>query len=533
MNYYYRLPSDCYLEVEIDKISDNFTANIELKSDKGNNLKINLNRVGAKKISLSQFSDQFVKFAFSDDINTQKKSYDSCYNDGTVSWSKIAISTVSKNPREVLTEQQGEGLKEFRSKVKNLDIIYIIFDAFNAKHSSLYGYERKTTPFLDKLAEKSVVFDNFYANHPYTLASTATLLTSRYSYEHGLIDKNHKLSAILPVLPEILTDNNMCSFLITGHAFFSEEWGLPRGFTKVFFDDCYKRNTEKITKALDSIYESEWGQRRKFIYLHLIPPHDPYDPPEKYKVFTNSTHTPISPDACTLNKIQTGELQVTKNQLDYIKAMYDSNVLYADHIAKEIFEFIQKRNIHEKAIVMIASDHGEAFMEHGYTTHNTTVYDEMIHIPLIISLPHEVYGIPKRVEHIASIIDITPTILDIFDIHSDLSLQGETLLPKIFSYRGETSIYAETLITGQRCIRSLKYKFISCPKTGRQLYDIVQDPSERQNLFGQEAVISGYFMQKLRPKQARNETRPRSIKVDLNTLDIKTRQQLKELGYIK
>lgn len=531
LNYYYRMPSDCHLEVEIDKINENVSGNIEIKSNKGNYLQVKLNRVGSEKISLDQFSDQFVRLSFRVDITSENRSSAASFGEEIVTWSRIAMVGHFEEPRESAVVTKGNALKEFRDQIRDLDIIYIIFDAFNANHSSLYGYERKTTPFLENLAEKSIVFDNFYANHPYTLASTATLLTSLYSYEHGLIDKSNRLGRVLPTLPEVLADNQVCSFLITGHSFLSEKWGLTRGFTKVFFD-YYKGKTEKVLKALENIYNSEYSKEKKFIYLHLIPPHEPYDAAEEYRIFTNPKYTPIDVSPTTLVKIQTGEIHVTENQLNYVKAMYDANVLYADHIAKDIFEFIHKNEIHKKAIIIITSDHGEAFMEHDYMTHNDTIYDEMIHIPLIISFPDNVNAIGKRIEHIASIVDIAPTILDIFAIPSDVVLQGESILPMIFGFKGKDYIYAETLLTGQRGIRDLSYKFISTP-TGYELYDIITDPSEHQNLFGHEPIISGYFIQKIKPYQIQNERGSKTDKVDLKALDDETVGRLRELGYIK
>jgi arylsulfatase A-like enzyme len=524
LNYYYRIPADCQLAVAVDQMDNDLSATVEIKSDQNDYIQVKLDQPGAKNIQLGQFADKYVELSFYAGGVHDDDSFVQVANDAVVSWSKIVLTKPSQNSPKPLTAEAEEALGKLKNKSAVLDIVYIVFDAFNARHASLYGYERKTTPFLDESADRSVVFDNFYANHPYTLASTGTLLTSTYSYEHGLILQTNKLNPIFPTLPEYLSEKQISSFLVTSHGYFSEEWGLSRGFTKVFM-------VNDTLQALQEIYNSEYAKQQKFIYLHLMPPHEPYNPPKKFRVFSESSHVEIGTDPETLDKLETGEIAATQGRLEYIKAMYDANVLYADHIAKTIVDFLHSSEVHKKTVIMITSDHGEAFMEHGFTTHNATIYDEMIHIPLVITFPEHLDTMGRRVTDIASIVDITPTILDIFNIPSEGMLRGESLLPIICGKKSKGSIYIETLLTGQRGIRTLTHKYIATP-SGNEFYDLVSDPSERKNLYDQELIISGYFRQKLNAYQGDMEPSGANA-VDLNTLDEETVKRLRELGYIK
>jgi arylsulfatase A-like enzyme len=525
LDYYYRLPTDCNLELAVDHMDSNLSANVAIRSNQDDYLQIKLDQAGVKRIQLDQFANKFVKLSFYAGVADGDHSFGKLADDAVVSWSKIALTKPRNTLPKPLATKTEEALEKFRNKSSELDIIYIIFDAFNAKHASLYGYERKTTPFLDELAKKSIVFENFYANHPYTLASTGTLLTSTYSYEHGLISQTNKLNPILPTLPEYLSEKQIFSFLITSHGYFSEEWGLTRGFTKVF-------TVNKTLQTLEEIYNSEYAKRQKFIYIHLMPPHEPYNPPKIYRIFTEDSHDPIETDPETLDKLESGEIAATRGRIEYIKGMYDANVFYADHIAESIFNFIQKRNIHKKTIIMITSDHGEAFMEHGFTTHNATIYDEMIHIPLVMTFPEHLETMGLRVAAIASIVDIAPTILDIFNISNEGPFRGQSLVPIIYGKKSKDYIYIETLPTGQRGIRTLNHKFISTLH-GNEFYDLVSDPREMDNLLAQEPILSGYYMQKLNAFQEKMTPSFSKNEVDLNSLDEKTVKRLKELGYIK
>ncbi|MGA1823076.1 MAG: sulfatase, partial [bacterium] len=492
LNYYAWLPADCYLEAEIESIHPNVTGNITITSRDGPSKHTKFAKIGSKAISLKQFSNQYVQFSFWS--NTKKKDHFSDNPDNEIlTWSQIKIYNFSNKE---YTDINSKNLSDFRKEVKDCDIIYLLFDAFHAEHSSLYGYNRKTTPFIDKLGEDGIVFANFFANHPYTLASTGTLLTSKYSHHHGLIHKNNKLRPILPTFTEILADNSIPSYLITGHGHFSKEWGLVRGFLKVYFDRAYEDQSDKIIDALSEIYSSENAGKRKFIYLHILPPHEPYTPPEEYKIFMSPIPNPINTNAQFLTKIENRKIQISKQQLEYIQALYDAHILYADHIAQTIYDYLDRSGVLEKAIIIITSDHGEAFMQHSKFTHNTTIYDEMIHIPLIIKFPDHSVVDNRIIKNIASIIDMPATIVDICNIQAPKTFDGKSLLPLMLDNKKHTShIYAETLLTGQRCVRDTHYKYIT--NVNKILFDIVNDPLEQNNIFTRESIIAGYYAQLL------------------------------------
>ncbi|MDZ7833042.1 MAG: sulfatase [Desulfobacterales bacterium] len=541
MNYYYRVPAGSNLEVAAAPLKNPVTGKILISSGDKETKRIDLavkkNDSASKKISLEPFAGQIVKFSFciADDASQPQTPTESTLKNGVL-WSKLKIDK-AENDLDEQTPTKTAPLNKFKKSIRNLDVIYIVFDAFNAKHSNIYGYNRDTTPFLAQLSKRGIVFDHFFANQPYTLASTATLLTSTYCDEHGLIRHQNRLSPVVQTLPEILSDHDVASYLITGHTYFKETWGLQRGFTDVFFDLKYNNQANEIRNALETIYQSANDQTaQKFIYLHLMPPHAPYEPPEKYQTFHQENHTPISVSSETLQKIQDKEIEASQSQLEHIKAMYDANILFADAIAQKIVDFLESRQLKEKTIIFFTSDHGEAFMEHGFTTHNDSIYDDMLHIPFIISTPEKIQTERKNIPNIASIVDIKPTLLDIFNIRATDRLKGTSLLPTLFeeSAKGHMDhIYLETLArTGQIGIRDLNYKLIIAPD-GNELFDLQKDPAEQNNCFNERPLIAGYYLQKLKRYQDQNERAGTGGDVNIENLDEKTLNQLKELGYIK
>lgn len=525
LKYYYHIPADCHLDIEAQITNPNLTGMIEVTAQDQKALTLSLNKSGTKRISLKKYANQHVCLTLQ--VKEKKRlgaQSESRAGPKVMAWSKLALST-PKGDYYAMPHRLS--LQTLRDKIRKLDIVYIVLDAFNARHASLYGYHRKTTPFLEKLSEKALVFNHFYANHPYTLASTATLLTSKYSFEHGLINNKKRLGPILPTFPEVLAENGIDTFLITGHNYLLGGWGLNRGFTKVIHDQLRWVKNRNI-KKLEQIYATEYAHNQKFIYMHLMPPHAPYDPPQKYRIFTDKSS---KYEAYDLKKLELGQTEQTEAVLAYIKGLYDANVLFADDIIKEIHAFLESRDALKNTILIVTSDHGEAFLEHGRMEHNTTVYEEMIHIPLIMLFPEETGIKGQKIENLYSIIDFFPTLLDMLSIESDIQLSGSSMLPALIGRSKHDRVYAETLLTKHRSLIEANYKLLSTPEK-LALYDLDSDPFETRNIFRQKPFLAGTMAQEMKLFQTQAVTDNKND-VDLEKLDAQTVQQLKELGYLR
>ncbi|MCP4403624.1 MAG: sulfatase-like hydrolase/transferase [bacterium] len=447
-------------------------------------------------------------------------------------WNQIRLNL----PQAETLDAEGFRVSRFHD---DYDVVYVVLDAFDAKHSSVYGYPKNTTPFFEKLSKEALVFENMFANAPYTLASSGTLFTSKYPYEHGLFHMSQVLDSDTPTVAELLSEAGIQTSLITGHPYFTNDgketkgWGLYRGFSNVFFSKKYQMHLDTLTGALDEIYSMK-ADARNFIYIHFVPPHTPYVPPEEYRKFVVEPDSGvIEPTSENLRKINTGQIAMNEKQLEYIISSYDSHVLFADSLAERIFQYLEKRGRLNKTVLVVTSDHGEAFMQHGRMLHNTTVFDEMIHVPFIIRFPEEVQAPVGRVSHITSLIDVTPTLMDIYGMSHEANFSGRSLLPVIFdNIPINPFIYSETFLTGVRAIRDLQHKYILSPG-GPLLFHLPDDPSEQHNLMRTLPVTAGFYSKLMRPFLHREPFNSAENSLALNELDAKTIKALKDLGYIK
>ena len=232
-----------------------------------------------------------------------------------------------------------------------------------------------------------------------------------------------------------------------------------------------------------------------------------------------------------------------KEQLEYIISWYDSNVLYADRIAQIAFEALENQGVLENTIFVVTSDHGEAFFQHGRMLHGSTLFDEMLHIPFLIRFPRGSGITPKRIHSISSLVDVTPTLADIYGLSEMPEFSGKSLLPLILS-DGESSansfIYTE-LPTFERsaelhgitaAVRDMEYKYIFSARR-QQLYHLPSDPLEQTNLSKTRPIVAHYYQQLMNTFLAQHPLVSSNTEVDLEQQDESVLQNLKDLGYIK
>ena len=525
-SYYVKLPKDATLEMYLKRRTKGLIARITLRTDDGLKKEVRIEKEGELPIDLRELAGEIVEISFLAETTEKKNEPESL----ELEWSEIQLQTPPKKEAET-QDAQGRDIS-LQEALKSYNTIYIVLDAFHAKHASLYGYERQTTPFLDELAEESIVFDKMFANAPYTLASTASLFTSRYSHEHGLVEEINRIHPIIPTLSELLSGADIESGLISDSGWLKESaWGLLRGFSRLYNKQQYSHDAQKVIAALDDFYSTH-AEQPGFSYTHLIPPHGPYTPPEKFRVFMEPGPDFISPSSHNLALIDTGELPITPQQLDEIIATYDANILFADHLTRQIFAFLEEQELLERSIVIVSSDHGEAFRQHGRMLHNTTVFDEMLHVPFIVRFPRELKLPARRITVPISLIDVAPTLMDIYGISELPEFSGASLLPLILreEHSAKKLVYAESLYTGVRTLRDARYKYIHSPADGDMLFDMTADPQEQHNLLNTFPVTTGYFRQMIHPYLQESSA---TQNVELNTLSEETLKNLEDLGYIK
>lgn len=347
--------------------------------------------------------------------------------------------------------------------------ILISIDTLRADRLSCYGHERKTSPFIDSLAARGALFENAIVQFPITTTSHMSILTGLYPAEHGVYPSNLGLSRDIETLPELFQRNGYRTAGFTEGGRMSRRFGFARGFDiyhdeTAYLDTEVERTFARGAQFLGGLQPED----RFFLFLHTYAVHAPYAPPKAYRDLFWSGEAPqtLEPNGPNLNVLNAEGRGLPDEALLYYAALYDGSIRHADDVLKKFFEELRRLGLSEDVTVVITSDHGEEFLEHGKFSH-TQVYHELNHVPLIIMHP----DLPRsiRVSTLVQSIDLAPTLQDLAGLRPRSIPSGQSLVPCLFhegcSIRSEA--YAEVRMNGnwQRALYQ---------KTPQGLYQLVR-----------------------------------------------------------
>ncbi len=431
--------------------------------------------------------------------------------------------------------------------------LFIVLDATRARNLSLLGYERETTPFIDALAKESTYFEAAYSQATSTSPSAWSYLTGRYPYwpESGsafLVKKGDRL------LSEIFNDAGFRTGGFSENPYVRERYGFDKGFDQFEYVPYFhskpesydysatfdprpsKRVVEEAKNWMQSVLDKNW-----FCYVHLLRPHTPYTAPEPFAArFLSEAGQDVEAlrarEAAIMDRFFSGQLP-RRDELTFLVALYDANLVYADSLVRELVTFLQEKGVLEDTLVIVASDHGESFLEHGRLLHSSTPYDELLHVPLIIRAPAAAGFRLGPVSQAVELLDLMPTLEDIFGIESAGKLDGMSLLPLL---RGEQSshkktLFAENFDTRSVSVRRGRLKLVVVMDETLErfeapsLYDLSEDPLETRNVF-EEREIAGEL---LRSAAAYVRTRSSGAAVSASELSEAEQEELRALGYVE
>ncbi len=336
------------------------------------------------------------------------------------------------------------------------NLLLITIDTLRADHLGLYGYERRTSPHLDTFAEQSVVFEHAYAPASETGTSLPGLLTGRYistspwSYPSPCGPGQSPGRAVWPdatpgrieTLAEILGKNGYDTGMISMiHAMVDS--GMSQGFSTRLRPPYFY---EQVKAYLDN-----HRQRPFFFWMHETMPHEPYEKHAGYDF---------------------GDADLD---------VYDSEIAKSDEEVGGVLDHLAGLGLLENTVVVVAADHGEEFGEHGGKFHSTTLYQELLRVPLLFRIPgHK----PERVRSSAQLVDIAPTALAALDLAPGAKMVGEDLFARKPNAK-PSPVYAERAICGEVSTRAFvrePYKLIvNAQHNTVELYDLAEDPRELRN----------------------------------------------------
>ena len=375
-----------------------------------------------------------------------------------------------------------------------VNVVIVMVDTLRADHMTAYGYERETTPFFNEFASQGFVFEHARSQSSCTFPSVNSLLTSRNPAIFTRQEADQLgIPEEYPSIAEILKDHGYRTIAVSASPIvratpseFNPVGGFDRGF-ETFVEDPLWRPGALVNRAI--IRQLDAAEEPFFLYAHYMDPHGPYQPPERYtKQFAGGYDghdfirrgDPI-PIANMLYK-NGPHYDITDRDIQHLVDLYDDEIRYFDGVFRRLIKNLEDRDLLDRTLIIISSDHGEEFLEHGQIKHCRGVWDTVTRVPLIFRFPGVEGG--HRIDSAVQNLDIVPTILDYLDIDPEgLDFEGTSLLP-LLEGREPERVFA---FADQREYRSAddgRFHLILNGESGAAtLFDLRSDPGEQHDLF--------------------------------------------------
>jgi arylsulfatase A-like enzyme len=388
------------------------------------------------------------------------------------------------------------------SEQRPLNVIVVGIDTLRPDHLGCYGYERETSPNIDAFAARGVLFENTASQAPWTAPSFATVFTSLYPSQHGSMDVHSKMRASVPTLATLLKQRGYATGAIINAPALKPEFGLSRDFDFYDMTPLDGRIGDGTTRDALEWIDSQRGSPF-FMFVHYFDPHLPYAPPPGYDDlfhpgYSGRISNPFDLEGFSKARERLFEemKELTADDWAEIIDLYDGEIVFADEAFGALIRGLSERGLTEDTVIILLSDHGEEFFEHGGFEHGHSLYDELMRVPLIISLPGRVTE-GARIRNQVRLLDITPTVFDLLGLEPEAHFEGVSLLPYL---TGEGAVeapggsllpphiaYAEAIRQGpeRKSVTARPHKVIyDIISTGREFYNLEDDPGETENLAG-------------------------------------------------
>ena len=390
------------------------------------------------------------------------------------------------------------------------NLLLISIDTLRADHLGSYGY-RSITPALDRLAGDGVVFEEVYTPVPLTLPAHTSLFTGRYPPATGIRENGEVLPSSVPTLAEQMQAQGFQTAAFIGSFILDRRFGLARGFDQYWGEFPLHRyagadpGTIQIrgdqVQAAAAQWMADHGSHRFFVFVHFYDLHGPYLLPAPWRA-------------------------------RFPGRFYDGELAYVDDLIGKLWQDLVRQGVANRTLLVITADHGEGLGEHGEQTHGFMLYRSTTRVPLIIRFPDHRYA-GKRINAIARLIDIAPTVCALLGVPTLPSFQGRSLAPGISGQeRPAQSAYSETLYPYRHfhtarlyALRGDQFTFIQAPRP--EFYAFHQDPAELHDLIHTNQAMANNLRGELDNLLASMANGPSPAPASPEVLE-----QLKSLGYV-
>ena len=422
-------------------------------------------------------------------------------------------------------------------------LVYLV-DTLRADHLGCYGYDRPTSPHLDAFARDAILFTNARAESSWTRPTVASLFTGLAPPRHGVHGRLDALPQGTPTVASALgaagwqtagfiTNGNVAP--VFGFAQGFDDYQLVRG---ALVPDAHGMTAEplpgstRLTTRARHWLAGRDGGRPFFLYLHASDPHGPYVPPADLRRRFGVPDTAAWLGTLDgLRWLYDGPRPPTDETRAMVVRLYDAEIANNDRQFGRLLAHLRRQGLYDDTIIVFVADHGEEFYEHGTWEHGKTLYDEVLHVPLLIKLPGNAFG-GRRLDAPAQLADVLPSLLAQLGLPVPDGLDGEDVLAGLIAGtpRDGRPTFAHLAMDGQvsDAIEDRGWKLIT-GFGGGELYDRRRDAGERTNLIGRQLETAGELRTRLAEEMA-VRGRPAAT-AELPSGDVL--QNLRALGYVE
>jgi arylsulfatase A-like enzyme len=432
--------------------------------------------------------------------------------------------------------------------------VLVSIDTLRADHLGVYGHDRATSPRIDRLAAEGAFFESAYSHAPKTAPSHMSLMTGVHPDAHGVMNLgagvDARLSPRIPTLAEILRSAGYRTSAVTGGGNVHGDLGFGRGFEAYEHSDgdaaaIFGRALER----LDALAAPGAAGTRApfFLFVHTFQVHDPYlPPPAQRALFADPGYAGrIVSDAERLGALAGSDWSARHRafwagvdarspaDLRHLVDLYDACIRFTDDELGRLLDRLDALGLAGETLVVVLSDHGEEFLEHGRFGHDA-LFEELLRVPLVVRVADaERRGLRRgRVREVVRLVDVLPTVLDLVGLPAPEHLEGRTLVPLLQG--GEEAprfVFAQNRETGSDALAVNGWKLVA-ERWKDLLFDLARDPAERRPLAGGDAVRESLHatLEQLRERALRWHALAPPDRT--GPLDAGTRQRLEALGYL-
>jgi arylsulfatase A-like enzyme len=429
-----------------------------------------------------------------------------------------------------------------RARAARPNIVLFVVDTLRADYLGAYGHRAPTSPRLDAFAREAVLFEDAWAQASWTRSAVASVLTGLHVQGHGVDREDRVLSASAHTVTEALRTAGYRTGAFVANHLLGGRFGYDQGF------DAWNRAPQTLygAPAADLVRGAlAWvdsGPRPFFLYVHTMEPHAPYTPSEEdLRPFAASGYRGATDTRALLRLGQLGTLDDAG--LAFLRSRYQGEVHQNDRAFGDLLDGLKARGLEASTAVVFTADHGEEFREHGGTEHAKTLYQELLHVPLVVRLPGP-SGRAARDRTAVQQIDLMPTLLGLAGVPAPRGLPGRDLRATLEG-RADPRLPPPVVFSEERfavvdklSVRAGDLKLIfnnDGPALWRagshlELYDLARDPAEKSNLAAARPIALAFLERRL---DAFRSAPAATAAAESIALSDQEKEQLRALGYVQ